>query len=169
MLIRYENAADVDAIRDLTRAAFEPMPFSSNTEARIVDDLRASGDLTISLVAEEHGEVVGHVAFSPVAVDGVHGGWFGGGWFGLGPISVKPDRQRQGIGKALILRGLDLLRERGAAGCALVGSPEIYGRVGFESDGRLRYADIDPKFVQRIVLRGEAPSGVLKFAPAFEQ
>ncbi|SMF04700.1 putative acetyltransferase [Xaviernesmea oryzae] len=164
MLIRDENAADVDAIRDLTRAAFEPMPFSSNTEARIVDDLRASGDLTISLVAEEHGEVVGHVAFSPVAVDGVHGGWFG-----LGPISVKPDRQRQGIGKALILRGLDLLRERGAAGCALVGSPEIYGRVGFESDGRLRYADIDPKFVQRIVLRGEAPSGILKFAPAFEQ
>lgn len=163
MLIRDENAADVDAIRDLTRAAFEPMPFSSNTEARIVDDLRASGDLTISLVAEEHGEVVGHVAFSPVAVDGVHGGWFG-----LGPISVKPDRQRQGIGKALILRGLDLLRERGAAGCALVGSPEIYGRGGFESDGRLRYADIDPKFVQRIVLRGEAPSGVLKFAPAFE-
>ncbi|MGK6311994.1 GNAT family N-acetyltransferase [Neorhizobium sp. DT-125] len=164
MLIRYENAADIDAIRDLTRAAFEPMPFSSNTEARIIDDLRASGDLTISLVAEENGEVIGHVAFSPVAVDGVHGGWFG-----LGPISVKPGRQRQGIGKALILKGLELLRERGAAGCALVGSPEIYGRVGFESDGSLRYADIDPKFVQRIVLRGEAPSGVLKFAPAFEQ
>jgi putative acetyltransferase len=162
MLIRFETPADADAIHALTYAAFEPMPFSDNTEARIIRDLRAAGDLTISLVAEEGGEIIGHVAFSPVAIDGIHRGWFG-----LGPISVKPERQRQGIGKALILKGLDLLRERGASGCALIGNPDIYGRVGFESDGNLRYGDLDTRFVQRIVFKGPPPSGMLTFAPAF--
>lgn len=162
MLIRFETAADVGAIHALTYAAFEPMPFSDNTEARIIRDLRAAGDLTISLVAEEDGEIIGHVAFSPVAIDGIHRGWFG-----LGPISVKSERQRQGIGKALILKGLDLLRERGASGCALIGNPDIYGQVGFESDGNLRYGDFDTRLVQRIVFKGPPPSGMLTFAPAF--
>lgn len=162
MFIRFETAADADAIHELTRIAFEPMPFSDNTEAQIIRDLRAAGDLTISLVAEEGGEIVGHVAFSPITIDGVDDGWFG-----LGPISVKPGRQRQGIGKSLILKGLELLRERGASGCALIGNPDIYGRVGFESDGRLRYGDLDTRFVQRIVFKGVPPSGMLTFAPAF--
>ena len=109
--IRTERPADDAAIHALTRVAFEPMPFSSGTEAPIVRALRSSGDLTLSLVAEDDGVIVGHIAFSPVTIDGVHGGWFG-----LGPISVRADRQRQGIGKALIARGLELLRQRGAAG-----------------------------------------------------
>ncbi|WHO71095.1 GNAT family N-acetyltransferase [Rhizobium sp. BT03] len=163
MLIRYEMPADIDAIHDLTLIAFAPMPYSEGTEAEIIRKLRANDDLTISLVAEEEGEILGHVAFSPVTIDGVYGGWFG-----LGPISVKPERQRQGIGKALIVRGLELLKESGAAGCALIGNPDIYSRVGFSSDGQLTYLDLDKRFVQRIVFRGTTPSGMLQFAPAFE-
>ena len=163
MLIRYETLDDIDAIHDLTWTAFKPMSYSDDTEAEIIRKLRAAGDLTISLVAEEDGEILGHVAFSWVTIDGVHGGWFG-----LGPISVKPERQRQGIGKALIARGLELLDERGASGCALIGNPDVYGRVGFGSDGQLTYLDLDARLVQRIILRGPAPSGTLQFAPAFE-
>ena len=163
MQIRTEQPADDAAIHELTRVAFEPMPFSSGTEAPIVRALRAAGDLTLSLVAEEEGAIVGHIAFSPVTIDGVHAGWFG-----LGPISVRADRQRQGIGKALIARGLKLLREQGAAGVALIGNPDIYGRVGFESDGLLAYGDLDRRFVQRLVFSGPPPRGELKFAPGFD-
>lgn len=162
MLIRHEAPADIDAIHDLTWTAFKPMPFSDDTEADILRALRAAGDLTISLVAEEDGKILGHVAFSRVKIDGVDNGWFG-----LGPISVAPERQRQGIGKALIAKGLELLDGMGASGCVLVGNPDIYSRAGFESDGRLTYQDLDTKYVQRFVLRGPIPSGALQFAPAF--
>ena len=162
MLIRPEQPADHDAIHELTRIAFAPMPYSAGTESDIIRRLRADGDLTISLVAEHEGEIVGHVAFSPVSIDGRHDGWFG-----LGPISVKAEMQRQGIGKALIAAGLEQLRALGAKGCALIGNPEIYGRVGFVSDGRLTYGDIDSKYVQWLALDGSAPRGVLTFAPAF--
>lgn len=164
MQIRNERPADDAAIHALTLAAFEPMPFSSGTEAPIIRALREAGELTLSLVAEDDGAIVGHIAFSPVTIEGVHAGWFG-----LGPISVRHDRQRQGIGKALIARGLELLRAQGAAGVALIGNPEIYGRVGFESDGLLAYGDLDRRLVQRIILSGPAPRGELKFAPAFDE
>jgi putative acetyltransferase len=163
MLIRHETPADVDVIHDLTSTAFQPMPYSDGTEADIIRALRASGELAISLVAEEDGAILGHVAFSPVAIDGAHDGWFG-----LGPISVRADRQRQGIGRSLIERGLALLRERGAAGCALIGNPEIYGRVGFSGGGELSYGSLDRKYVQWIAFDRSAPRGMLTFAPAFE-
>lgn len=163
MLIRYEAPDDFDAIHDLTSTAFKPMPYSDGTEAEIIRRLRVAGDLTISLVVEEGGEILGHVAFSPVTIDGAHGGWFG-----LGPISVKPERQRQGIGTALIARGLELLKGMGASGCALIGNPDVYRGAGFGSDGQLSYHDLDRRLVQRIVLRGPTPSGTLRFAPAFE-
>ncbi|HEV2503487.1 MAG TPA: N-acetyltransferase [Mesorhizobium sp.] len=162
MLIRSEVHADHDAIHELTWAAFKPMAFSDDTEADIIRTLRADGDLTISLVAEEGGGIVGHVAFSPVTIDGVDDGWFG-----LGPIAVKPSMQRRGVGTALIAAGLKLLDERGANGCALIGNPDVYSRAGFVSDGRLTYQDIDTKYVQRFVLRGPAPSGALRFVRAF--
>lgn len=163
MLIRHETASDIDAIHRLTWTAFKPMPFSDDTEADALLALRAAGDLALSLVVEEDGEVIAHVAFSPVTIDGVHDQWFG-----LGPVAVRPEKQRQGIGRALITQGLDILRKTGANGCALIGNPNIYSRVGFNSDGRLRYRELDTKFVQRIVFRGAAPRGVLKFAPALE-
>lgn len=162
MLIRPEMPADHDAIHELTWGAFKPMAFSDDTEADIIRALRADGDLTISLVAEDDDEIVGHVAFSPITIDGAHHNWFG-----LGPISVEPGRQRQGIGKALIAAGLKLLDERGASGCALIGNPDVYSHAGFVSDGQLTYLDVDTKYVQRLVLRGPTPRGKLGFAPAF--
>jgi len=161
--IRPERPTDDDAIHDLTTVAFDPMPFSDGTEAPIIRALRSSGDLTLSLVAEEEGEVVGHVAFSPVTVDGA-----AAGWYGLGPISVRPDRQRQGIGRALVADGLERLRGIGATGCALIGNPDVYAPMGFTSDGRLTYRGLDPAIVQVVVFSGEAPHGELRFAPAFE-
>lgn len=162
MRIRPERPADIEEIDALTTLAFAPMPFSTGTEAPIIRALRAGDDLTLSLVAEEDGRIVGHVAFSPVTVDGAQDGWYG-----LGPISVRPERQRQGIGRRLVAEGLELLRRRGARGCALIGDPEVYGRMGFSSGG-LSYHDLDPVLVQHVVLSGPAPRGELRFAPAFE-
>jgi putative acetyltransferase len=142
LLIRHERPGDENAIYSLTLAAFEPMAFSDGSEGPIIQSLRKSGKLTLSLVAEEDETIIGHIAFSPVTIDGSHENWFG-----LGPISVRPGRQRQGVGKSLIPKGLEMLKERGACGCALIGNPEIYGRVGFERDGQLSYGNLDSSYV----------------------
>jgi putative acetyltransferase len=161
--IRPERPGDEDIIHELTETAFATMPYSSGTEGPIIRALRAAGDLTLSLVAEDDGALVGHVAFSPVTIEGIHGRWYG-----LGPISVQPERQRQGIGRALVGEGLERLKQRGAGGCALIGNPEVYRGSGFESDGLLSYGDLDRRYVQRIIFSGPAPKGVLQFSPAFE-
>lgn len=163
IIIRDEEPSDAPEINDLTVRAFKPMAFSDGSEAPIIRRLRQAGDLEVSLVAEENGAIIGHVAFSPVTINAVHGGWFG-----LGPIAVEPDRQRAGIGKSLVAKGIDALKQRGAAGVALIGNPKIYSRFGFESDGQLTYKDVEPRFVQRIVFFGPAPRGELRFADAFE-
>ena len=139
MEIRPERHEDVDAIRAVTISAFKDMPHSSQTEAAIVDALRTAGAMTISLVAIQDGEVVGHLAFSPVTLNGE-----ANGWYGLGPVSVRPDRQRTGIGQTLILEGLGRLRQLDAQGCVVLGDPGYYGRFGFVSDPGLRYGDVPP-------------------------
>lgn len=130
MFIRPERPDDKQTIHDLTIAAFEPTPFSDGSEAPIITKLRNDGDLTVSLVAVRGGDIVGHVAFSPVTV-----GVESDGWYGLGPVSVWPDKQRQGIGSALINEGLAILKANGAKGGVLIGDPAYYGRFGFRSDG----------------------------------
>jgi putative acetyltransferase len=161
MQIRDERPDDILAIHRLTGIAFAPMPHSDGTEPAIVDGLRRDGDLTLSLVAEVDGAIVGHVAFSPIAIAGV------AGWYGLGPISVHPDHQRRGIGRALVGEGLNRLRALGAKGCALIGDPAYYSRLGFVSDGRLGYGGLDRRYVQHLTLEGPEPEGELVFAPAF--
>jgi putative acetyltransferase len=161
--IRPERSGDEDAIHDLTHRAFALMPFSSGTEAAIIRALRACGDLALSLVVEENGAIIGHVAFSPVTVASGEAGWYG-----LGPVSVEPACQRRGIGKALVAHGLEQLKAQGACGCALIGNPQVYRPMGFVSDGRLRYGDLDTALVQRVVFKGLAPQGALKFSPAFD-
>lgn len=163
MQIRPERPGDVDAIRALTTAAFAGARYSSGTEAGIVDALRADGMLTVSLVAEQDGEVIGHVAFSPVQIDTADGDWFG-----LGPVSAAPAQQGQGVGQALIRAGLRRLEATGAAGCVVLGDPGYYARFGFESDPALRYGDAPAAYFQRLILKGPAPSGQVRFQPAFE-
>ena len=116
MIIRNEKDSDIEAISEVTIAAFTNHPYSQNTEQFIIKALRAANALAVSLVAVMEGRVVGHIAFSPVSISGRSCDWYG-----LGPISVLPDRQKQGIGKALMNEGLSALRNRGAKGCALVG------------------------------------------------
>ena len=110
--IRHEQPRDIGIIADLTRAAFLEAEHASYTEHFIVDALRQCDQLTLSLVAEANGEIVGHVAISPVTISsGVKD------WFGLGPVSVGPEHQRQGIGSALIRAALDELKRSGGRGC----------------------------------------------------
>ena len=163
MTIRQERPEDAIAIRAITNAAFKDMPYSDQTEAKIVDALRSSGALTLSLVASEGGEILGHAAFSPVRINGLSGGWHG-----LGPVCVRPNQQRKGIGQSLIRRGLRQLRSMKAARCVVFGDPAYYGRFGFESDQRLFYADAPPGYFQRLVLWGDAPTGEVTYHPSFD-
>ncbi len=160
--IRAERPGDEDVIHDLTQAAFAPMSYSSGTEGAIIRALRARGELTLSLVATENDRVIGHVAFSPVTIDGHYDDWFG-----LGPISVRADRQKQGIGHTLIREGIHQLKALGAKGCALVGDQAVYKGVGFVSDGQLTYQGVPDTYVQYLTLSGHAPHGVLTFSEAF--
>ncbi len=119
IVIRTESSGHIDAITEVTSAAFETLEISNHTEQFIVKALRAAKALTVSLVAELDGRVVGHVAFSPVTIsDGTQD------WYGLGPVSVLPEYQRKGIGKALIQQGLARLKDVNARGCCLVGHPD---------------------------------------------
>ena len=163
MRIRSEQAGDERAIYDLTVSAFKPMSFSDGAEAPIIDQLRTDGDLTVSLVAIDGDEIVGHLAFSPVTIGGTHGGWYG-----LGPVSILPHLQRKGIGSKLIRQGLAQMKERGAAGCVLIGSPDYYVRFGFKSDGSLIYGNVSADYVQWLSFGGGTAVGRLRFAPAFE-
>ncbi|MGN3974478.1 GNAT family N-acetyltransferase [Tsuneonella sp. SYSU-LHT278] len=160
--IRAERPGDEAAIRALVAAAFADVPYSDDSEPEIVEALRAGGDLAISLVAEATDDIVGHVAFSPVVIDGVEGGWFG-----LGPVSVLPGRQRQGIGTRLIDAGIAELRARGALGVVVVGDPSYYARFGFERDPRLIYPHPGGEYLQRLSLSGEGARGIVRYAPAF--
>lgn len=163
MQIRAEKPDDIAAIADLIRVAFAGAAHSEGTEAAIVAALRARGALTISLVAEDRGLIVGHVAFSPVRIDGTDRGWFG-----LGPVAVHPDRQRRGIGRMLIAAGLDLLRSQGAGGCVVLGDPAYCRRFGFASDPALRYPAVPAAYFQRVGF-GSAPSleGIVAYDEAF--
>jgi putative acetyltransferase len=167
LTIRPETAADAPAIRSLTEAAFKGAEHSSGTEGAIVDALRQADALTLSLVAEKDGAIVGHVAFSPVSIAGEDESE-DGGWFGLGPVSVAPERQRGGVGTALIEEGLRLLKGRGAKGCVVLGDPAYYARFGFTSDHALRYGDVPPQYFQSIVFAGPAPSGEVTYHSAFD-
>ncbi len=161
-MIRPETPADAAAIRRLTDAAFAGAPHAAGTEGAIVDALRAEGTLALSLVAEEAGAVIGHVAFSPVAIGGADVGWFG-----LGPVSVLPGRQRAGIGSRLIRDGLARLRGLGARGCVVLGDPGYYRRFGFENDPRLTFEGAPAEYFMRLAFDHPAPAGPVTYRPAF--
>ncbi len=160
--LRPETPVDAAAIAALTTAAFLNAPHAGHTEAFIVNALRHAGALTVSLVAEQDGVLVGHVATSPVVVsDGTPG------WHGLGPISVLPEYQRQGIGSALMHAVLQALRDQGAAGSMLVGDPGYYQRFGFRCEPQLVYPGIPPAFFMVLPFTDALPSGTVTFHPAF--
>ena len=117
--VRDEQAADVQAIRDVNRQAF-----GQEHEGRIVDALRDHGAATLSMVAVVDGHVVGHILFSPATVGPVLGA-------ALGPMAVVPARQREGIGSQLVTHGLERLRARACPFVVVIGHPRFYPRFGF--------------------------------------
>jgi len=163
IVIRNETNADVDAITEVTVAAFKTLEISNNTEQFIIEALRAAQALTVSLVAELHSRVIGHIAFSPVTIsDGTPN------WYGLGPVSVLPTYHRQGIGTALIREGLSRLANLNAAGCCVVGHPEYYRKFGFENVAGLVLEGVPPEVFFAVSLDGHMPQGMVAFHDGFK-
>jgi len=161
--IRAETNDDIAAIAEVTLAAFETLEISNQTEPFIIEALRAAGALTLSLVAEVGGRVVGHIAFSPVTIsDGTPD------WYGLGPVSVLPEYQRQGIGKALIHEGLARLKHMHARGCCLVGHPEYYRKFGFDNIPGLLHEGVPPEVFLAMSFDRYTPRGTVTFHEAFK-
>jgi putative acetyltransferase len=160
--VRPEAPSDIADIEALTVAAFLNAPHTSHTEHLIVNALRDTGNLTISLIAEVDGKIVGHVAVSPISIsDGSQG------WYGLGPISVMPDYQSVGIGSQLIRQALATLRELGASGCVVLGEPEYYSRFGFKAEPSLVLPDVPPEYFQAISFDAPVSSGLVSYHKSF--
>ncbi len=163
MIIRKEKNADLEAITEVTKAAFENHPISRQTEHFIINALRSAGALALSLVAEIDGKIVGHIAFSPITIsDGTSG------WYGLGPVSVLPSYQKQGIGKALINEGLPILKTMGGQGCALVGPPDYYKKFGFKNYPEMIHEGIPQEVFLVLSFNENTPKGIVNFHEAFK-
>ena len=160
--IRSENPSDLDGIEAVTIAAFKNHPYSNQKAHLIIAQLRAQGSLTVSLVAEAHGRVIGHVAFSEVSINGEYPSVYG-----LGPVSVDPAYQHQGVGSQLIRRGLDEIRKMNAKGCVLLGEPEYYQRFGFTVNESVTLAGVPPEHFLSLSFDKTLPSGEVNYHEAF--
>jgi putative acetyltransferase len=163
IVIRNEMDDDVSTTTEVTIAAFKTLAISNHTEQFIIEALRAAGALTVSLVAEVNGRVIGHIAFSPVTIsDGTPN------WHGLGPVSVLPEHQRQGIGKALIWEGLSRLKDLNARGCCLVGHPDYYKKFGFKNISGLMLEGVPQEVFFALSFDGHTPQGTVTFHEGFK-
>lgn len=158
--LRAEAPGDADAIRSLIIEAFRRAAHASGTEAQIVDGLRTAGALSLSLVAEGNAGILGHIAASPVTMGDAPG------WFGIGPLAVRPDRQSQGIGAALMQAALERLRTQGARGVVLVGDPAYYTRFGFAGDPGITVPGIPAEYVLALPF-AEPARGIVRYHPTF--
>jgi putative acetyltransferase len=156
--IRCELSSDLESIRRLHEVAF-----GNQVEGRLVDALRATGDLVLSLVALDGARPVGHVAFSRMQAP------FRA--LGLGPVSVQPERQRRGIGSQLIRTGLTWAKNESWEGVFVVGDPTFYQRFGFSAEqaGGFRSRYSGPYLMALSLAGTQLPvtSGEIEYAPAF--
>lgn len=165
MRIRAEEEPDRSAVRAVNESAFD-----TRAEADLVENLHAQAVPVISLVAEEAGSVVGHILFSPVDLPDHPDLKV----MGLGPVAVVPERQRQGIGSALVRAGLDRCRRSGVGAVVLVGHPEYYPRFGFAPGAgfgiRCEYDVPDEAFMALELQPGylKDASGIVKHHEAFD-
>lgn len=160
--IRPESPDDIEAISKVIILAFEGKPYAAGDEAELVLRLRDLGDLAASLVAVCEGEVVGQICFSRAELEGRFCGWYA-----LGPISVLPIYQGQGVGSALMREGLQRIADLGGEGCVLVGDPRYYCRFGFVV-APAHCPDHEPaQYFQVKQIGGKNPVGKFSFHPAF--
>ena len=160
--IRAEAKSDRRSIWALTKDAFAGKPYADGDEQDLIDALRGAGVLSVSLVAVEGGKLIGQITFSPATISsGV------GSWYALGPVSVAPGRQGEGVGGQLIEAGISEIRALGAWGCILVGDPEYYSRHGFGlAPANCPDRESREHFMIR-TLRGRNPEGRFSFHPSF--
>ena len=156
--VRPERPSDPPAIRCLLQQAFP-----TAAEADLVDRLQRDGDCALSLVVEADGEVVGHILFSAVAAP------FRA--LGLAPLAVRSDRQRRGIGDALVRQGLALAAAGEWEGVFVLGEPAYYTRFGFDAALARGFGSpyAGPNLMA-LSLRGDAlpaREGPVSYAPAF--
>lgn len=161
-LIRNEIPTDAATIEAVTVSAFRDAAHTSHTEQFIVRALRDAGQLAVSLVAERGGSVIGHVAASPVTISDGRAGWYG-----LGPVSVAPAYQGQGVGTLLVEHAFAALRMLGADGCVVLGGPGYYSRFGFKVVPSLVLPDVPPAYFQAIAFGGAFPAGAVSYHAAF--
>lgn len=160
--LRIESPSDLESISSVTELAFRDRPYAGGDEQDVIDRLRASGALTLSLVAILEGELVGQITFSPATLsDGT------GPWFALGPVSVLPEHQGEGIGSQLINQGLSTMEELGALGCILTGNPVYYCRFGFEVSPDHAPENEPAEYFQLKLIGAEKAEGTFCFHPAF--
>lgn len=162
MKIRREESKDFFAVYQIHAAAFP-----TNSEAKVVDLLRARGKARISLVAVENGELVGHILFSPVTVNQQEG-------LGLAPLAVLPSHQRKGVGALLCKAGLTMCEELGARFVVVLGDPTYYQRFRFENAkarGLQNEYGATEAFMVLEVCPGGLPveGGLVKYAPEFSE
>ncbi|WP_181773012.1 GNAT family N-acetyltransferase [Amycolatopsis pittospori] len=170
MLLRQETPADREAIHAVHLAAFAKRSVPV-VEAKLVDELRADGDLlgALSIVAERDGEVVGHVCCSPARL-----GSDDKATVGLGPLGVLPEYHASGIGSALVHAVLGAADALGYGAVVLLGDPNYYSRFGFVLAGPLGItppvAEWAPHFqVRTLAAYSDDLRGEFRYSPAFDR
>ncbi len=167
LVIRSEDKADHARVFEILTAAFE-----RNNEANLVEILRSSTKPYISLVAEDDGQILGHIFFSAVEIES---SGEPSGMAGLAPVAVDPGHQGLGIGGALIRAGLERCRELGWQAVFLVGDPAYYTRFGFALASPMRFTYGDPAFDAVLQAHEVSPGaldghgGRVRFHPAFAE
>jgi len=166
--IRAATAADADAIDAIHRAAFAVTEYGYQGEAELVRMIEGDGDALVSLLAEQRGEVVGHILFSHMNVE-ADGKAISAA--GLAPVATLPEQQGQGIGGALVRAGLAALRQQGVVISFVLGHEEYYPRFGYSSKLAARFASpfVGPHFMAMMLDSGAAwpLGGRADYAPAF--
>ncbi|RLD11079.1 MAG: GNAT family N-acetyltransferase [Chloroflexota bacterium] len=164
MLIRNEEKKDKIAVRAVNAAAFE-----TTAEAELVDALRVQAHPIISLVAEENGEIIGHIMFSPVSLEG-HPNLKA---MGLGPLAVIPEHKRESTGAALVRAGLERCKEQGFDAVVVLGHPLYYPAFGFLPSTRFGINceyDVPAEAFMALELQPgtlDGKTGIIKYHPAF--
>jgi putative acetyltransferase len=163
LAIRLEGPADRSSITRLVATAC-----GRDEEAHLIERPREAGALTISLVATTGDDLLGHVALSPVSIAGAA---LERRWLGLGPLAVRPNRQRAGIGAALMQAALAAGDRGGTELIVVLGEPDYYGRFGFEPASRhglgLPWPVPDEAFMARLATARAPPPGMVGYHPAF--